>query len=159
MSYPLCKIMKTTRLWNMPSTGLCAHSCPFGILVPIWKFWLALPGPGKFLMGTMAWGLILPLFSPLTKAQGRVFLGVPDLTWGYNDYYANPWKPLWNGMCWVQVIVPLVLPPGSPKFLTGTLHLHITFDCMNVWVQRFQTTFPWLNPETDTSNGKFAEEK
>lgn len=75
--------MKTTLLWNMPSTGLCAHSCPFGILVPIWKFWLALPGPGKFLMGTMAWGLILPLFSPLTKAQRRVFLGVPDLSWCY----------------------------------------------------------------------------
>jgi hypothetical protein len=67
----------------MPSTGLRAHSCAFGILVPISNFWLALPGSPKFLVGTMACSLILPFFSPLTKAQWRVFLGVPDLTWGY----------------------------------------------------------------------------
>ncbi len=58
--------------------------CPF---MPIRNFGahleiLAHP-TSKFLMGTMACSLILPLFSPLTKAQGRVFLGVADLTWGY----------------------------------------------------------------------------
>jgi hypothetical protein len=57
ITYPLCKIMKTTRLWNMLGTChfiVCPFCCQFR------KFWLTLPeSPPKFLictlLGTMAY--------------------------------------------------------------------------------------------------------
>jgi hypothetical protein len=112
----------------MPSTGLCASSCPFGVLVPIWKFWLALPGSRKFLMGTMAWGLILPLFSPLTKGTRESLLGCTWPHLGLHDSYVNPWKPLWNGIeCagW-RSLCPLCYqahPNSSQEHSISILHL------------------------------------
>ncbi len=62
ITYPLCKIMKTTRLWNMLGTChfiVCPFCCPFR------KFWLTLPeSPPKFLictlLGTMAYTQHVP---------------------------------------------------------------------------------------------------
>jgi hypothetical protein len=83
-----------------------AHSCPFWVLVPIWKFWLTLPGSRKFLMGTMACSLILPLFSPLTKRWHKgesswVYLTSLGATWLLRKSMKTimEWNVLGGGHC------------------------------------------------------------
>jgi hypothetical protein len=79
--------------------------------------------------------LWLPLSSPLTRHNGQVFLGPPNLTIVQNPHFnsINPqcplcksWKPLHYGKCQVQSQCGHSKQwshlPVSPKFLTGTLH-------------------------------------